>query len=414
MRILFILHQFFPEFGSGTERVTLNLARMAQRAGHHVQVLACMLDRNRHHGPACPEILGSITSIVDGIPVTLLDRSSLPIAADHAFDISEPVVDQVSAWLRLQRFDVVHLMHSMRMASAIAAVQRCGLPIVMTLTDYFLPCLRVNLMDQQDRACAGPEHGTACARKCQTPAWNLPALQARFLHAQALLGYASARVVPSRHVQQRYREAFPEQHFDVIGHGVNLLEIERARPVNPLSRPLTLGFIGSVIQPKGLHVLLRALARRPQLPLRLRVAGGFYGDESYQAEVRSLAAADPRVELLGHFSAEQVAGLIYQIDLLCLPSLVPESFSLVVHECAAAGVPSLVSDLGAPAQAITRDGAGRVLPAGDVEAWAIALQEWATNPAIRTGWRQAVRLPMRIEEEAFLYEALYRQSLGAA
>ena len=30
MRILYLVHQFFPEFGSGTERVTLNLARMAQ------------------------------------------------------------------------------------------------------------------------------------------------------------------------------------------------------------------------------------------------------------------------------------------------------------------------------------------------------------------------------------------------
>ena len=41
MRILIVLHQFFPEFSGGTERVALNLARTAQRAGHHVRVLAC-------------------------------------------------------------------------------------------------------------------------------------------------------------------------------------------------------------------------------------------------------------------------------------------------------------------------------------------------------------------------------------
>jgi len=106
--------------------------------------------------------------------------------------------------------------------------------------------------------------------------------------------------------------------------------------------------------------------------------------------------------------------LIHHLDLLCLPSLVPESFSLVVHECAAAGVPSLVSALGAPAQAITRDGGGGVAPAGDVAAWADALRDWATDPALASRWRASVRLPQRIEEEAFLYEGLYRQAIATA
>jgi glycosyltransferase involved in cell wall biosynthesis len=104
---------------------------------------------------------------------------------------------------------------------------------------------------------------------------------------------------------------------------------------------------------------------------------------------------------------------MHGFDLLCLPSLVPESFSLVVHEAAAAGVPALVSDLGAPAEAIARSGAGAVVPAGAVAAWTQALHDWATQPERQAAWRRAVRLPMRIEEEAFLYESLYRSALSA-
>ncbi|MBI5259512.1 MAG: glycosyltransferase [Burkholderiales bacterium] len=414
MRILYLVHQFFPEFGSGTERVTLNLARMAQRAGHHVRVLACMLERSRHHGQPNPLIPAALDTVVEGIPVTLLDRGTLPGQAEQAFEVAPAVVDQLEPWLHAQRFDVVHLMHSMRMASAVAAAQRCGLPMVATLTDYFPACLRVNLIDQSDRPCDGPQQGRACARKCATPAWNAAALAARHTHSQAMLGYASARVVPSQQVAERYRAAFPDLRFELIAHGVDLLGLMRARPASTEPRPLTLGFIGSIIEPKGLHILLRALARCPQLPVRLRVAGGFHGDEAYQARVRALAEADGRVELLGPRTAAQVAALLHQIDLLCLPSLLPESYSLVVHEGAAAGVPSLVSDLGAPAQAIAASGGGRVLPAGDAGAWAAALQEWAADPALRERWRQAVPLPMRIEEEAFLYEGLYRQALGTA
>jgi glycosyltransferase involved in cell wall biosynthesis len=102
------------------------------------------------------------------------------------------------------------------------------------------------------------------------------------------------------------------------------------------------------------------------------------------------------------------------LDLLCLPSQVPESFSLVVHEAAALGVPALVSHLGAPAQAIARTGAGQVIEAADEAAWAAALQACADTPARIDAWRRALPLPQRIEEEAFLYEGLYRQAIGSA
>jgi glycosyltransferase involved in cell wall biosynthesis len=413
MRILYVVHQFYPEFGSGTERVTLNLARMAQRAGHHVQVLGCMLDRGQHRGVAAPGLAEALTYMVDGIGVTMLARASLPPGAETELAVSETVRDQLAAWMEAQRFDVMHLMHPMRSASAIAAAQRIGLPLVLTLTDYFAACLRINLMDVDGRPCAGPDGGRACARKCSLPAWNEAALRARHEQFGAVLSYAASRVVPSLHVAQRYRAAFPALSFDVIAHGIDLLALGAAPAPPAGSRPLTLGFVGSLVVAKGLHVLLRALARVRGLPLRLKVAGGFHGDAAYQAELRALAAADDRVELLGMLDPAAVAALMRQLDVLCLPSQVPESFSLVVHEAAALGVPSLVGHLGAPAEAIARSGAGRVVPAGDEAAWAAAIRGCVDDPGQLAVWRRALPLPQRIEEEAFLYEGLYRQAIGS-
>ena len=415
MRILYVVHQFYPEFGSGTERVTLNLARMAQRAGHHVQVLGCMIDRSRHAGAAVPGLAGALAGIVDGIPVTMLDRAALPAGADTGLAVDERLCEQLGAWMRGQRFDVMHLMHPMRMASAIAAGQRIGLPLVVTLTDYFAACLRINLIDLDGRPCDGPEGGRACARKCPLPAWSEAALRARHEQSAAVLAYAGSRVVPSQHVAQRYRAAFPDLRFDVIAHGIDLLALGAvaARPAAE-ARPLTLGFVGSLVAAKGLDVLLRALARLPGVPLRLKVAGGFHGDMVYQDELRALAAADARVELLGMLEPAAVAAQMRGLDLLCLPSRVPESFSLVVHEAAALGVPALVGHLGAPAEAIARSGAGQVVRAGDEAAWAAALRACVDDPQRLAAWRRALPLPQRIEEEAFLYEGLYRQAIGSA
>ena len=76
---------------------------------------------------------------------------------------------------------------------------------------------------------------------------------------------------------------------------------------------------------------------------------------------------------------------------------------------AAVGVPSLVSDLGAPAERIRRDGGGHVVTAGDVDAWTQAIQALLNNPSLLEQWCKEIVLPLRLEEEGFLYESFYRQ-----
>lgn len=412
MRIVFVVHQFYPEFQSGTERVTLQLARMAQRAGHFVQVLACQVKPSQDTEAAVSPARTIRSIVVDGVPVTLLARASLPASADTSLEVDQAVVTVLEQWLRERQFDVAHVMHSMRMASALVAIQRVGLPMLLTLTDFFLGCTRINLIDLDGRPCPGPDQGRRCTRHCPTPAWTQASREARHQQARNLLGAAHACVAPSRYVADRFEAMFPGLKVHVVAHGVDTLAMNRARPA-ALARPgITLGFIGSIIPDKGLHVLLQALAGHPELPLRLRVAGAFHGDSVYETRVRKWVAADRRVELMGQCSADQVAELVHGIDLLCLPSLVPESFSLVMHECAAAGVPSLVSDLGAPAQAIADGAGGAVIRAGDSAAWAAMLCALAREPAQLAAWRGQVQLPQRIEEEAFFYEALYRQALA--
>src|SRR5262249_28528611 len=39
MRVLYVCHQFFPEYYTGTERYTLELAKLMHRMGHSVAVL---------------------------------------------------------------------------------------------------------------------------------------------------------------------------------------------------------------------------------------------------------------------------------------------------------------------------------------------------------------------------------------
>lgn len=401
MRILFALHQFYPETAGGTERVAFNLARMAQHAGHYVQVLAA--------SPGC-----GANEFVDttwqGLPVRLVPPALLPPAADISFDPEPRLVQALSGWMQAQRFELMHVLHLMRIGSAVRAAQQVQLPYLVTLSDFYLPCARINLVDLAGQLCPGPFEGRRCGEACEAPPWTPQAYLNRYRQAQGMLAAAGARIAPSPYVARRFAEAFDGLDFQVIPHGLDLpalAAVQASRAAREDARPLQLVYVGSVIPQKGLDVLLRALALLPEAPLRLKVIGGLVGNSGYHVQVRELA--DARVEFLGHLDAAEVFRHVAQADLACLPSKVPESFSLGLHECAALGVPALVSDCGAPAEHVGAHGCGRAVAVGDPAAWAQALREVLASPAQLQDWSARLPLPLRVEEEAFFYESYYRR-----
>lgn len=419
MRILFVLHQFYPEFSSGTERVTLNLARAAQRAGHYVHVLACAVDSGKNHGSDAAYLVGAKATVYAGVPVTLIPRDLLPVTSDYSLEVSTELVQPIAEWMKQAKFDLAHVMHTMRMSTAVLAAQQCGLPYLLTLTDFFLECARINLVTLDNRLCTGPDQARKCGKDCLTAPWDGDSLAERYQAGREILSGAGARVAPSGFVAARYHQAFPDIDFRVIPHGIDLLKLMGKEEISLGSaslekKPITFGYVGSIIAQKGLDVLLRGFAKIKAPHIRLKIIGGFYGGSAYQTKVQALAQVDPRVEFLGHMHEAGVFATLPQFDVLCVPSQVPETFSLSLHEAAALGVPALVSNLGAPGEYVSANGCGQTVSAGDAGAWAEAIESVVKTPGLVQQWKNLLPLAVRVEEEAFFYDSFYRTLLHSS
>ncbi len=91
---------------------------------------------------------------------------------------------------------------------------------------------------------------------------------------------------------------------------------------------LRVGFIGNHTPYKGLGVLMRAAK---DLDIDIMVWGGKRGEKG-------------RVHYRGKFKKEQLPEVYQEMDLLVVPSIWKETFSLVTLEALSYGVPVLVSD----------------------------------------------------------------------
>lgn len=409
MRILFVVHQFYPEYAGGTEKVCYQLAKAAQRAGHFVRVLTC---RVLEWPEGAREQL--IDSVYHGIPVSAFHRLSIAHDADIDLPVDAQLSSSIVQLLEQEQYDVAHVMHPMRMGSALDAIAAVQLPYVLTITDFFFQCYRINMVNTGQNLCSGAEAGENCVRSCKVASWSSDALRSRHISFRQVLSQAAERVCPSEYVREIFQNEFSDLRFRVIEHGIDLslaMLKTRENGNEEKAKPLTLGFLGSFVPEKGIECLIEAFAEVSSEAVRLVLHGGFYGMDHYEKKIRALVDGDTRIYLAPFVQTEALFSVLRGFDVLCLPSIVPETFSLVLREAAAAGTPALVSDLGAPAQYVAQNQCGGVIKAGDSAQWAEVINQLLDNSDPLAVWQSNLPLPYRIEEEAFFYQSLYQKAI---
>lgn len=400
MNVLLVTHNFPPHNWGGVETYALNLARALQGQGCQVTVLH----------PGAPSARGSAIEAdqFQGVPVR---RLSAP-AGDSTSTLSQPEAEAAfAAFLAAGRYDLVHFHHTLRFPMSLVAVAgAAGVPVALTLHDFWLICPRTHLFIAPGRpACDGPESAAGCAACLMGEAWRglgpgqraptLAFLSARLEAGRATVSAADLVSAPS---------AFVARAFDRAGAGGGAIEVAplglpalAPAPPRP-ARPLTFGFIGSIQGVKNVLALVEAFAA-VRGDVRLEIAGG--GAPEALAEL-ARRATDPRIALRGPYQPADLPGLLARLDVVVVPSLV-ESYCFTAREALAAGLPVLASRVGGLPEAVRHGENGLLFDPLAPGELAACLQSLADDPSRLARLRPAPVAPT-IEADAAGWLARYR------
>ena len=408
LRLLYLAHQFYPEYRNGTEKFVLQLAQSMQSRGHQVQVVAYRVGGLRRW-QRWRRWLGvdfwQQQYTYTGVPVLALRHLRRP-PAYHQQVADEAERAFARRFLQRWRPDLVHVGHAMRVSGFVWAAHDLGIPTVLTLTDYWLICPKFKLINSQDEICHGPAQGAACQRAC--PELDTTFIRRRLALAEQIVRRAGAVMAPSAYLAQVFQREWPWLALDIVPHGIEPC-MQNRRQVGPES-PLVFAYAGSLTRHKGVHILLEAFRGVQSATAQLRI----YGAGPDEAALRGQAAADARVQFCGVYD-EQSAGQVFGVmDVLVVPSLWPENRPFVVYEALASGVPVVATNVGGMADSVEHSVTGFVVPPGDSLALQAVLQAVVDRPQQLNAFKAAIgalALPS-VKAEAAAYGTLYRKVLG--
>ncbi|MGI9601489.1 MAG: glycosyltransferase [Acidimicrobiales bacterium] len=268
----------------------------------------------------------------------------------------------------LTRYDIslVHIQHLIGLTLDLPELaDAIGLPVVMSLHDFYLACPSVNLLDEQLRYCRGV--CTEGEGRCPTPVFlpnDLP-LKHRFVHlwrheTTKLFETIPRFVTPSNDTRDRYIATFGADvgsRIDIIEHGRDFRRQRAFARAPRHDEPVTLLLVGGINQSKGATLAADIAEAGLEAGVRLEILGkvepGYehvaHGHGEYQRDELMARLAVIRPTFIGVFS------------------LWPETHCYVLSEAWAAGIPVITGPLGAPAERVHEHGGGLVVDELDPE-----------------------------------------------
>lgn len=419
MNLLLVSNRFPPAAHGGVEIYTYHLAKGLYGKGHKVHVFCRESDIHR------PDY-EIIEENIDGIAVIRVINDFKNLTQYTNTYVDEKIESIFANVMQKISPQLVHFHHTIGLSALLPQITaEHGIPGVFTLHDFWPICHRVNLFNREDHFCPGPYQGGDCqdcvfgpgersvihslmvmGKKITPPAFRRSIRkvlgtadnQTPIVHSEPDVDTFENRhalfrksllstqklLSPSEFVRDQFAlNKYPGERIDVLPLSTKVPGPTSQQRRDEDGGKIKIAFIGSLIYGKGIDILIRAFRRVPGKNLTLSIYGRDDTEPvSYVNQLKALANTDSRIKLRGSFPPEKRGDVYRAIDVLVLPSRVPETFSLVTHEALSVGKPVIASNIGAIPEAVIDGANGFLFEPGNIDQLTMILGRIKDNPEI--------------------------------
>lgn len=445
MRIVHVVQGMPPESLGGTEMYAAHLAGALRPRGHEVHVFTRLNDPRR------PEYAVDMVSY-DGFPVTRINNTftRLPTFA-HSY-LNPIVAQSFGKFLDSISPEIVHFHHLMYLSTTcIQETAQRGIPVMMTLHDYWLICQRGRFLKPDLSQCTG-QSDEGCARcfayllsERLTPFYQRlkpvpgkhlwvrdwlrraygkyvvlrpPSAEARqqiaqrMAHIHEICKAVSLFLAPSRFLREQFLAfGIPAEKILFSEYGMSPLMCDDKKTRQP-EAPVVFGYIGVVDPVKGIHHLVEAVA--PLTGAELRIYGGEADYAPYPDRAQFLAQLrhSPHIRMMGRYDNQELGRILSEVDVVVVPSIWYENAPLVIREAFLAHKPVVTAAFGGMQEWVQEGVNGLLFRPRDVTDLRRVLEQFIADPTLVAKLSRHFPPVCSIADDAEAMEAHYRSLLN--
>lgn len=259
------------------------------------------------------------------------------------------------------------------------------IPIVHTLRDYYLMCVR----------CALFNNGSRCIKHCSLCKYTSVLKKMMSQKVDCVVGI-------SQYILQRHLE---KGYFNGSSKKIVIPNSVPAKPVNQvIKRKKVIGYLGRIHASKGIELLIKSFLKLGLTDYTLEIAGD--GDADYISFIKKTYQND-KIRFIGRTDAYT---FLTQISLLVVPSLWDEPFGRIIIEAQVCGCPVIASNRGGIPELINEN-IGRIFEIEKENSLYELLKQFINNQLSFEILPTAVSLKYSNETIATQYLSLYNRLL---
>ena len=429
MKILIVVHTFFPKYLGGTEVCVSELSSRFQKKGDQVKILTTdpLSDSNTYQ---------STISTHNNIEVVTINKDIRKYSSFKETYKDDKTLKSFRNIIKEFQPDVIHYHHLMHLSlDYIKIAKDKNIPQVVTLHDFWFQCLTHQRVTTSGKLCQSFD-SKKCT-KCLSDILNagpivnttfslngfindhhkieylknisnklISRLQGKILYQTNLSKYQKLVLDRNDLIKKSlsqvdlviYPTKFLANEFKKWGLKTKT-EITSSDGINTLlfkdfkrnkSNTIRFGYIGSIIPNKGLDMVLKAWPKLVSGSYNLKIYGNLLTDKKYSSYIQNLSKGLKNIEFCGNFPFKDISKIYSNIDVLIVPSRWFENAPLVLRNALQTGTSVIATNLGSMPELIKHNVNGFLYENENVNDLAKLMNHVIKNKAIL----------MRMENEA--------------